>query len=83
VAEAAAKSLAPFEKVLSDQRIAWQKRYNALQCVRLRRSEAAIKLVKAAQRDKEPKVRQLAEQILIEWLVAKPPAVPAKGQSIL
>jgi formylglycine-generating enzyme required for sulfatase activity len=76
VREAAAKPLAPFEKTIRNQKLAWQKRYNALQCVRLLRSEAAIKLVKMAQRDKEPKVRQLAEQILIEWLVAKPPEVP-------
>lgn len=78
VAEAATKPLAPFEKVIRNQKLAWQKRYNALQCVRLLRSEAAKALVQAARQDKEPKVRQLAEQILIEWLVIKPPAAAAE-----
>ncbi|GEM_PF-1516899 len=82
VREAADKPLAPFEKIIRNQKLAWQKRYNALQCVRLWRRpggvsvpEAATALLQAArQDDKEPKVRQLAEQILIEWAVIKPPA---------
>jgi len=75
VAEAAAKPLAPFEKTIRNQKLVWQKRYNALKCVKLLRSEAAVALVQAARQDKEPKVRQLAEQILIEWLVIKPSTV--------
>lgn len=75
VREAVAKPLAPFEKIIRNQKLAWQKRYNALQCVRLLRSDAAKELVKIARQDKEPKVRKLAEQILIEWAVVKPPVV--------
>ncbi|MDZ7363887.1 MAG: SUMF1/EgtB/PvdO family nonheme iron enzyme [candidate division KSB1 bacterium] len=78
VREAAAKPLAPFEKIIRNQKLAWPKRYNALQCVRLLRSEAAKALLQAARQDKEPKVRQLAEQILIEWAVIKPPAAAAE-----
>jgi formylglycine-generating enzyme required for sulfatase activity len=72
--EAAVKPLAPFEKTLRDKRLAWQKRYNTLQGVRLLRSEAAKELVKFVHADKEPRLRQLAEAILIEWS-EKPPAV--------
>ncbi|MDZ7308622.1 MAG: SUMF1/EgtB/PvdO family nonheme iron enzyme [candidate division KSB1 bacterium] len=72
--EAAVKPLAPFEKVLRDKRLSWQKRYNALQGVRLLRSDAAKELVKFVHDDKEPRLRQLAEAILIEWS-EKPPAV--------
>ncbi len=75
VHEAASRPIAPFEKIISDQRLTWQKRYNALQCVRLLRSEAAIELVKRAQHDKELRVQQLAQQILREWEVVKPPVV--------
>jgi energy-coupling factor transporter ATP-binding protein EcfA2 len=74
VQEAAVKPLAPFEKVLRDKRLAWQKRYNALQGVRLLRSEAAKELVKFVHTDKEPRLRQLAEAILVEWSVLKPPS---------
>ncbi|MDZ7291699.1 MAG: SUMF1/EgtB/PvdO family nonheme iron enzyme [candidate division KSB1 bacterium] len=75
--EAAVKPLAPFEKVLRDKRLSWQKRYNALKGVRLLRSEAAKELVKFVHGDKEPRLRQLAEAILIEWS-EKPPAVLTK-----
>jgi energy-coupling factor transporter ATP-binding protein EcfA2 len=67
VREATAKPLAPFKEVLLNQKQAWQKRYNTLQCVRLLYSDAAQKLVEHAREDKEPKVRQLTEQILAEW----------------
>lgn len=73
LAEAAVKPLAPFEKILRDKRLSWQKRYNALQCVRLLRSEAAKELVKFVHADKEPHLRQLAEAILIEWSALQPP----------
>ncbi len=82
--EAAVKPLAPFEKVLRDKRLSWQKRYNALQCVRLLRRpggpplpEAVKELVKFVHADKEPRLRQLAEMILIEWS-ERPPAVIGK-----
>jgi len=83
VAEAADKPLPPFEKVIRNQKLVWQKRYNALKCVRLLRSEAAKALLQTARQDKEPKVRQLAEQILIEWLVIKPPVVAAEKNNRL
>ena len=78
VREAAAKPLQPFESVMLNQKLHWQKRYNALQCVRLLRSDAAIKLVKKAGQDKEVKVRKLAEEILIEWEILKPPETVVK-----
>jgi formylglycine-generating enzyme required for sulfatase activity/energy-coupling factor transporter ATP-binding protein EcfA2 len=77
--EAAVKPLAPFEKVLRDKRLSWQKRYNALQCVRLLRSEAAKELVKFVHGDKEPRLRQLAEAILIEWAVKAPEMATEKS----
>ena len=81
VAEAADKPLPPFEKVIRNQKLVWQKRYNTLKCVRLLRSEAAKELAQTARQDKEPKVRQLAEQILIEWLVIKPPVLAAENNN--
>lgn len=86
--EAAIKPLAPFEKALRDKRLSWQKRYNALQGVRLlprpdegRRPNgpslptAVKELVKFVHGDKEPRLRQAAEAILIEWSVLKPPEI--------
>lgn len=79
IRDAVNKPLSPFKKILGEQELVWQKRYNALKCVRLLRSEAAIGLVKTAQKDQEPKVQQLADQILLEWDVIKPP-ITASGK---
>lgn len=77
--EAASKPVAPFQKMLLNRKLVWQKRYNALQCLRLMPSEPVKALVhKAWQQEKnEMRVKQLAEELLFEWKLRRPerPAV--------
>ena len=74
VREAAVAPLEPFAQALNDQRLVWQKRYNTLQCVRLlgAAKAGAKELVKAALKDKQAQIRELAEGILHEWDEAVP-----------
>ncbi len=79
--EAAGKPVAPFEKMLLNRKLAWQKRYNALQCLRLMPSEPVKQLVQRAwqQEKSEMRVKQLAEELLFEWKLRRPePAAVAE-----
>lgn len=70
--EAAVKPLAPFEKILRDKRLSSLKRYNALLCLTMLRSNATIELVKSVAGDKDPLVSRSAETLLVEWGVTPP-----------
>ncbi|MCK6622982.1 MAG: SUMF1/EgtB/PvdO family nonheme iron enzyme [Calditrichaceae bacterium] len=76
IKEARQKPVAPFEKFLLESgEQDWQKRYNALQCLRLIASEPAKKLVKQVwEREKDPRVKQKAETMLIDWKLRRPAA---------
>jgi len=68
--EARQKSIAPFKKFVLDRRQHWQKRHNALQCLRLIASDPAKNLVqKVWKQEKNPQVKQKAEEMLVEWKV--------------
>lgn len=72
--EARIKSITEFEKFALDQRNHWQKRYNALECLRLIASEPAKVLVKKVweQEKKEMRLKQKAEEMLIAWKLHRP-----------
>ncbi|MDZ7292706.1 MAG: NACHT domain-containing protein, partial [candidate division KSB1 bacterium] len=74
IREARQKSIEPFETFLLDRRQPWQKRHNALQCLRLIASEPAKALVqKIWQQERNKRLKQKAEEILIEWKLHRPP----------
>lgn len=79
--EAASKPVAPFQKMLLNRKLAWQKRYNALQCLRLMPSELVKQLVQRAwqQEKSEMRVKQLAEELLFEWKLRRPERAAAAG----
>lgn len=79
--EAASKPVAPFQKMLLNRKLVWQKRYNALQCLRLMPSEPVKQLVQRAwqQEKNEMRVKQLAEELLFEWKLRRPEPAAAAG----
>jgi len=91
IKEARQKSVDPFERFVCDNSQDWQKRYNALMCLRLIASDPARKLVKQVweqlQTSPEPaqaqqaeglrRLRQKAEEILMEWKLVRPVAKAA------
>ncbi|MDZ7266267.1 MAG: SUMF1/EgtB/PvdO family nonheme iron enzyme [candidate division KSB1 bacterium] len=96
IKEARQKSVDPFERFLCDPRQDWQKRYNALMCLRLIASDPARKLVKQVWKQlqtqavpAQPKqaegllrLRQKAEEILIEWKLVRPAALAARDAPV-
>jgi len=80
VQEAADRPLAPFERVIRNKKLAWQKRYNTLQCLKIINSDQAKGLVQIALKDPEPKVKRFAEQLLIEWQMLEAESVKTIDQ---
>ncbi len=73
VKEARHKPTDAFENFVLDAAQHWQKRHNALQCLRLIASEPAKALVKKVwEREKPNQLKQKAEEILIEWKLLRP-----------
>jgi formylglycine-generating enzyme required for sulfatase activity len=73
VREARHKPTTAFDKFLLDTKQDWQKRHNALQCLRLMASEPAKTLVKKVwEQEKPSQLKQKAEEILIEWELLRP-----------
>ncbi len=65
--EAASVAQEPFRAILTDKRLAWQKHYNALRCLRLRLpAEWAVNLAREATHHKQEEVRELAVAVLRE-----------------
>ncbi len=76
VRESQSKSTGPFRQFVLDRRNHWQKRYNALMCLRLIGSDSARELVHQVwERERESRVKAKAEEILIEWGVLEPEKV--------
>jgi hypothetical protein len=75
IGEARGKSTAAFEGFVLDPQQHWQKRHNALECLRLIGSQPAKELAlkvweqipAATKNDDERKLRQKAEEMLSEW----------------
>lgn len=82
VQETRVKDTAAFAAFVLDEKQAWQKRYNALECLRLIASEPAKTLVKKVweQEKKEMRLKQKAEEMLIAWQLhrVEAPAISAK-----
>ena len=77
IKESPHKPIEPFERFMFDRRQHWQKRYNALLCLRLIASEPAKALVQRVwEQEKHPRIKQKAEEILIEWKLHRPPIAP-------
>jgi formylglycine-generating enzyme required for sulfatase activity len=73
VKEARHKPTDAFENFVLDASQHWQKRHNALQCLRLIASEPAKALVKRVWEQEKPnQLKQKAEEILIEWKLLRP-----------
>ena len=78
IKEAPHKPTAAFENFFANSEADWQKRYNALLGLRLIASEPAKALVqKVWEQEKEPRVKQKAEEILLEWKLRRPEAEKA------
>ncbi|NUM76945.1 SUMF1/EgtB/PvdO family nonheme iron enzyme [candidate division KSB1 bacterium] len=96
IKEARQKSVDPFERFVRDHSQDWQKRYNALMCLRLIASDPAKTLVKqvweqlktqplpaqAQQAEGLLRLRQKAEEILIEWKLVRPAAPVSKAAPV-
>ncbi len=82
IKEARVKDTAAFAAFVLEEKHAWQKRYNALECLRLIASEPAKALVKKVweQEKKEMRLKQKAEEMLIAWKLhrVEAPAISAK-----
>jgi formylglycine-generating enzyme required for sulfatase activity len=80
VKEAPKKSIEPFQKFFANPKQNWQNQHNALNCLRFVPSEPAIALVKKVwESGKIERVRQKAEEMLIEWQVIKPSIIELKA----
>ncbi len=77
ISEAPHKPIWPFEQFVLDLDQHWQKRYNALLCLRLIASDPAKAVVQRVwQQEKHLSIKQKAEEILIEWKLRPPPIAP-------
>jgi energy-coupling factor transporter ATP-binding protein EcfA2 len=77
IKESPYRPVEPFAKFILDSRQHWQKRYNALLSLRLIASEPAKALVQRVwEQEKHPRLKQKAEEILLEWKLRRPPIVP-------
>jgi hypothetical protein len=82
IREAPKKPIWPFEKFVLEPRHDWQKRYNALLCLRLIASEPAKALVQRVwEQEKHPRIKQKAEEILLEWKLPRPSLEPEMASS--
>ncbi len=78
IKEAPHKPVQAFENFFARATPDWQKRYNALLCLRLIASAPAKALVqKIWEQEKEPHVKQKAAEILLEWKLRRPEAPAA------
>jgi formylglycine-generating enzyme required for sulfatase activity len=77
VQEARRKPVEAFEKFLPNGGYQWQKRYNALECLRLIGSGPAKALVKQVwEKEKKVQVKTKARELLELWKLREPPAEP-------
>lgn len=82
IKESPHRPVEPFAQFLLDSRQHWQKRYNALLCLRLIASEPAKALVQRVwEQEKHPRIKQQAEEILLEWKLHQPSLEPEMASS--
>ena len=75
IREARRKPVEAFENFLPNRRYQWQKRYNALECLRLIGSEPAKDLVKQVwEKEKKGRVKTKARELLELWKLREPQA---------
>jgi len=80
IKEAPKKSIEPFQKFFTNPKQNWQKRHNALHSLRFIASEPAMALVKKVwESEKVERVKQKAEEMLIEWQVIQPSVIELKA----
>jgi formylglycine-generating enzyme required for sulfatase activity/energy-coupling factor transporter ATP-binding protein EcfA2 len=73
ISEARGKSTKSFESFVLDQQHHWQKRHNALHCLRLIANAPAKALVKKVwESEKDERLKEKAGEILREWQLLKP-----------
>ena len=77
VQEARRKPVAAFETFLPNRRYQWQKRYNALECLRLIGSDPAKDLVKKVwEKEQKGQVKTKARELLELWKLREPQTEP-------
>ncbi|MGH7492154.1 MAG: formylglycine-generating enzyme family protein [bacterium] len=92
IKEARQKSIEPFAQFALDPQLDWQKRYNALHCLRLISSEPAKKLVQRVWELEKHRYHengggrhllQKSEEMLFEWKLRPPEPAPEHQTEVL